>query len=320
MKKIKLPSKLTTVFRKAVYKIKESSPEILIAGGVVGVIVSTVKACQETLKVTDILEDSKKKVGEIHECREASKVSKIVYSDQDYYKDLVITYTNTGWKLTKLYAPSLIIGAGSLVCILSSHHIQKRRNLELVATCTAMETTFKEYRKRVAEKYGDAEEEHIHYGVRSEKVEEVTTDENGKEKKVKKEIEVANGEANMSDFSPYAVRFDRGYCTGWENDKVYNQTFLTMKERYLTDKLIADRYLFLCTVFDELGAENLTPEQIKMSHVVGWIYNPKHPTGDNFVQFKVVNLDSKDDLNKYKGAMMIDFNCDGTILDKFNSL
>ena len=52
---------------------------------------------------------------------------------------------------------------------------------------------------------------------------------------------------------------------------------------------------------------------------VGWIYDEKHPNGDNEVDFNIYNL--YDDatrrfVNGYEKSILLDFNVDGDILDQ----
>ena len=52
---------------------------------------------------------------------------------------------------------------------------------------------------------------------------------------------------------------------------------------------------------------------------VGWIYDEKHPNGDNYVDFGIYNLyktKNRDFVNGYERTILLDFNVDGIILDK----
>ena len=56
----------------------------------------------------------------------------------------------------------------------------------------------------------------------------------------------------------------------------------------------------------------------KAGQVVGWIYDKEHPTGDNFVDFGIYNLNiekARDFVNGYERSIVLDFNVDGPILD-----
>ena len=51
--------KASRTFCKAGLKLKKHSPEILVVGGVVGLVTSGVMACKATTKLSAILDDSK---------------------------------------------------------------------------------------------------------------------------------------------------------------------------------------------------------------------------------------------------------------------
>ena len=48
--------------------------------------------------------------------------------------------------------------------------------------------------------------------------------------------------------------------------------------------------------------------------LVGWIYDLKNPNGDNFIFFDTVKIMADNDAVK---GILIDFNVDGIIIDKF---
>ena len=72
-------------------------------------------------------------------------------------------------------------------------------------------------------------------------------------------------------------------------------------------------YLFLNEVYEALGFP-IT----KAGQVVGWLYRPDNPNGDNYVDFGIFNLQSEkacDFVNGYERSLVLDFNVDGNIYD-----
>lgn len=57
--------KITRLANRAGLKIKKHAPDILLVAGVAGTVASTVMACKATLKVTDILDESKEQLDQI---------------------------------------------------------------------------------------------------------------------------------------------------------------------------------------------------------------------------------------------------------------
>ena len=88
--------KVPAIVNTMIFSMKKHSPEILIISGVVGVVASTVLACKATLKVNDVLDETKETIDKIHEAKEKKPEE---YSEQDAKKDLAIVYVQTAWKL-----------------------------------------------------------------------------------------------------------------------------------------------------------------------------------------------------------------------------
>lgn len=317
MNKPSIANKAANMMGKTGLKLKKYSPEILVVAGIVGVVASSVMACKATTKATDILEESKKQIDTIHECAaDTSLVESGRYSPEDAKKDLAIVYVQTGAKFVKLYGPSVILGALSIASILASNNILRKRNVALAAAYTAIDRSFKDYRNRVIERFGAAVDRELKYNIQTKKVDEIVTDpETGKEKKVKKSIEVSNG----SEFaSPYARFFDEG-CKGWEKDAEMNLMFLRAEQNFANDRLKARGYLFLNEVYERLGIPTT-----KAGQVVGWIYDPEDPNhqGDNYVDFGIYDMNrekTRDFVNGYERVILLDFNVDGDIMDLIES-
>ena len=290
------------------FKIKKASPEIMVVAGVVGVVTSTVMACKATTKVNDILEETRKQVNDVHNVLDSDVVSADEYTNDDAKKDLAIIYTQTGVKLIKLYAPSVIVGALSITGILASHKILKKRNVALTAAYATIDRSFKEYRGRVVERFGKELDRELRYNIKAQEIEEKTVDKDGNETVEKKTISVVD--PNM--YSDYARIFDNG-SMGWTKDPEYNLMFLKLQQNQANDRLRAQGYLFLNDVYDMLGIP-----RTKAGQIVGWVYDEENPVGDNFVDFGIYDIYNEkacDFVNGRERSIVLDFNVDGNILD-----
>lgn len=302
-----LKEKMVKVYNKSEMKVRKYSPEILAGVGVVGVIASTVMACKATTKLNDILAESKEQLEQIKTVAvDPAYADK--YTEDDAKKDTTITYVQTGVKIAKIYAPSVILCASSLGCLLASNNILRKRNAALSAAYMTVDKSFKEYRRRVAERFGDEVEKEIRYNIKAKEI--VTVDEEGNE--VKETVKVMEGADNPTTYSDYARFFDES-CPAWQNDPEYNLTFLKAQQQYANDLLKAQGRLFLNDVYKMLGID-IT----KAGQVVGWIYDPDCPVGDNFVDFGIYDM-SKERVrafvNGYEPNILLDFNVDGNIWD-----
>ena len=309
---------MTTVNRtvsKVGLKFKKYSPEILVVTGVVGVVTSAVMACKATLKVDDVIYQAKDSLDKIHEATENGVTrGGQTYTPEDSRKDTTIVYAQTGLKLAKLYGPSLIIGALSITSILASNNILRKRNIALGAAYAALDKGFKDYRSRVIERFGEAVDRELKYNIVQKKVDEIVTDpETGKEKKVKKTIDVVEDPELPS---PYARFYDDG-CKGWEKDAEMNLYFLRAEQNFANDRLRARGYLTLNEVYERLGIPTT-----KAGQVVGWVYDAENPVGDNYVDFGIYETTrskTRDFVNGYERTVLLDFNVDGNILDLIES-
>ena len=307
-------NKLSRSIHKVGFKFKKHSPEILTGAGIVCVVASTVMACKATTKLSAILDETKEQTDQIHGYVENNGYSE-KYTENDEKKDLAIVYTKSCVNVAKLYGPSILIGVLGVTSILAGNNVLRKRNVALTAAYTAVDSSFKKYRERVVERFGEAVDRELKNNARKEEVEVVETDENGETKTVKKTAYVVN----PSDISEYARFFeeytldDKGNRiknTYWVSDNEYNLFFLKKAESFANDKLRINGYLFLNEVYEMLGIP-----KTKAGQVVGWVYDEKNPVGDNYVDFGLYkdNLSYSDFVNGYDPAILLDFNVDGNI-------
>ncbi len=312
MNKSTIMNSATQTFHKVVFKVKKHSPEILLVTGIVGGVTSAVMACKATTKVSEIMDDAKETIDIIHEGVEAGEIQGVEYTEEVGKKDLAIVYIQTGVKLAKLYGPSILLGTTSIGCILASNNIIHKRNVALSAAYTAIDKSFKGYRSRVIERFGESMDRELRYNIKNEEVKETVIDEEtGKKKTVKSTVSVVDPNVH----SDYARFFDE-LCAGYAKDAEYNLMFLKQQQNHANDLLKAKGHLFLNEVYDMLDIE-----RTKAGQVVGWVYDEEHPVGDNFVDFGIYALDNpkaRDFVNGRERAILLDFNVDGDILSLMN--
>lgn len=324
--KSEIATKLSRSFYKVGFQLKKHSPEILVGAGIVGTVASAVLACRATTKISLILDEAKDTIDAIHETVEKAEKARdpeidnvllekeeetalIDYTAQDAQKDLAIVYVQTGIKFAKLYAPAVVFGALSITSILAGTNILHKRNVALAAAYATIERSFKQYRDRVVDRFGAELDRELKYNIRSEKVEEVVKDENGKEKKITKNVDVIDPN-NINDYSRI---FYEGNV-GWDKSPQYTLMFLKQQQNWANDLLKRRGYLFLNEVYDMLGFARIPDGQL-----MGWIYDEKNPVGDNFVDFGLYDIHDENKIRFVNGdekAIILEFNHDGYILDK----
>lgn len=301
--KTEIMKSVNGVASKAVMKLKKHSPEILVVAGIAGTVVSAVLACKATTKVAEILDETKGTLDTIYEGMETGAINGQEYTTDDGKKDTVVVYAQTGMKLAKLYGPAIILGTLSITSILASNNILRKRNVALGAAYAAIDKSFKEYRGRVIERFGEQVDTELKYGIKAKKFEEIEVDpETGKEKKVKKTVMVAD--PNLQ--SDYAVYFD-SKSRNYETNPDYNRMFLKAQQAFANDKLQTRGHLFLNEVLDDLDLPRTPAGQI-----VGWTKDGP----DGYVNFRIVEVERETEDGRHEPALLLDFNVEGNIWEK----
>ena len=301
--KTEIMKSVNGVASKTVMKLKKHSPEIRVVAGIAGTVVSAVLACKATTKVAEILDETKGTLDTIHEGMETGAINGQEYTTEDGKKDTVVVYAQTGMKLAKLYGPAIILGTLSITSILASNNILRKRNVALGAAYAAIDKSFKEYRGRVIERFGEQVDTELKYGIKAKKFEEIEVDpETGKEKKVKKTVMVAD--PNLQ--SDYAVYFD-SKSRNYETNPDYNRMFLKAQQAFANDKLQTRGHLFLNEVLDDLDLPRTPAGQI-----VGWTKDGP----DGYVNFRIVEVERETEDGRHEPALLLDFNVEGNIWEK----
>lgn len=281
---------VTRHFNRNVLIMKKQSPHIFFIGGVIGTVGSTFLACRATLKLSESLDKIKQDVDNLHHLKTDKE-----YPHQQYQKDLATVYGRAALDVTKLYAPSVIIGVASIGALTGSHIQLTRRNSALMAAYATVQQAYLEYRDRVREALGEERELDIFHGAESETI----TNDEGKKEVVKV--------VDPNKMSIYAKCFDEG-LPNWEKDSELNRLYIQCQQNYANNLLQARGHVFLNEVYDMLGFD-----RTKAGAVVGWVIGNN---GDNYVDFGIYEAFNAKFVNGWERSVWLDFNVDGVIYDK----
>lgn len=283
--------------------VKKYSPEILTGVGIACGVASTIFACKSTLKINDILDEHRA----VEETMKDTLVDENLeeYTEEDYKRDKIVHKVQTGRDIFMAYAPAIGFGVLGVTCILSGHHILRKRNVALAAAYSFASGKLLEYRGRVVDELGEEKDKEFYYGLKSQDIKVKEQGEDGKTKTVKKSVNVID----PNQISQYARFFDDA-SRRWTLDPEMNLVYLRAQQNYCNDLLHSRGHLFLNEVYDILDIPRSSD-----GAVVGWVVSDE---GDNFVDFGIYspyNENAVDFVNGYEKAILLDFNVDGVIYD-----
>lgn len=310
MNKTEIMNAVTRTTHKVGFQLKKHSPEILMVASSIGVIVGTVAACKATTKLNGIIDQAKEHIDTIHDVVESEAFGD-EYSIEDSKKDLAIVYAQTGFKVAKLYAPAVTITTLSIMGFFASNNILRQRYLATAAAYAVVDKSFKEYRGRVVDRFGQQVDKELRYGFKAQEIEETIIDEKGKEKTVKKTVNMM--ESTPKDENDFRRIFDESN-TNWLKDADRNFYFLKAQQQYANDLLVSRGYVFLNEVYEMLGFDSTKPGQI-----VGWVYDPENAEVDSYIDFGFIDMfdpAKRSFANGWERSVILDFNVDGPILDR----
>lgn len=293
-----IPNSISSKVGRQALHVQKHSPTILFAGGVVGVVATTVLACRATLRLEEVLDECQ---GKMKEAREVHESGNPKYSDADFRQDMAYLYIRNAVKVTRLYGPSIVLGSVSIASLYGAHNVLSKRNVALTAAYAAVDKAFGDYRARVVEELGEDKDREFRYSTEVRKIADPDD--------ARKTLEVRR--VSPEEPSGYARFFDE-YTKNWSPTPEYNLYWIRLQQNYANDMLRSRGHVFLNEVYDWLGIE-----RSKAGQSVGWVLGPD---GDNFIDFGLFtrgnNEKVRDFVNGREGAILLDFNVDGVILDK----
>lgn len=309
----KLPVKVIEKLGPAGLTLRKYSPEILLGGGILGVVGGTVLACKATLKLpeaNDILAEQCQEIHDSFVTTDEEPVNIEAYNEivesKEYKRAMTKEYIRHGASIAKLYAPAAVATTTGIACVIASHNIQSGRIAGLAAAYSAVDTAFSEYRDRVREEVGEKKELDIYRDLQDGEIEVTKTTKDGKDKVTKKKVKTLNPEHR----SPFTFIFDEANPE-FTRDATYNKHFILQQENYANAKYDLQGYLYLNDVLEDLGFDT---KNMPWTRVTGWVKG----LGDDYIDFGVFEAyDStkRDFINCAEPAIWLDFNVDGYIYD-----
>lgn len=306
MKKTELATKASQILIKSKLGLKKHSPEILMVGGIGVGVVAAVLACKQTIKATGIIDDARKSLADIETVQTMAENGETQYSEEDAANDRKTVAIQVTVGMIKTYAVPVSLGIVSIVCILGSNHILRKRNAALAAAFSALSTDFMNYRKRVIEKYGKETDFMLKNGLEKELVaHQVVDPETGEVKETQEEVLKYDG----AKLSQYARVFDEVGSTQWTPSPDHNRAFLLMEQNYFNERIKTRGYIFLNEVYERLGMR-----PTKAGSIVGWVYKNADYEGVDFGIFSAHTQKAQDFLDGNEPSIILDFNVQGDIL------
>ena len=128
--------------------LKRNSSTILTFVGAAGVIATTVTAVKATPKALDLLEKAKEEKGEDLTKLETVKIA------------------------GPAYIPSIVLGASTLACIFGANVLSQRGQASVMSAYALVDRSYKDYKKKVDELYGEDAGSQVRAEIAKDKYEE----------------------------------------------------------------------------------------------------------------------------------------------------
>lgn len=139
---------MNELLRRSKMFVSRNSSTILTCMGGVGVVGTAVLAVKATPKALKLLEQAREEKGE------------------DLTKAEVVKVAGPA------YIPSIVVGASTIACIFSANVLNKRKQAALTSAYALLDNSYKEYKKKVTELYGEDADRDVRTAIAKDKYEE----------------------------------------------------------------------------------------------------------------------------------------------------
>ena len=139
---------LQKILGKSKLFIERNSPTILTSIGAVGVVATSILTAKATIKAMDIVAAAKEE------------------KKEELTKKEIIKGT---WKA---YIPAAVVGVSTITCIFGANAINKRRQKALIEAYKMLDQSYKEYKAKVIELYGEEADKKVKREIAKDRYEE----------------------------------------------------------------------------------------------------------------------------------------------------
>lgn len=286
-----------SIFHNIARVVVKHAPTILTGAGTVGLVGTAVLASRATLTYKELIADEVMVITDGPNLMKRNEH----YTEEEFRKDRIVCYSRIVTKTVKHYAPTIALGVASVAAFWWSHSIQSKRIAGLAAAYTALDASYRKYKKSVASVIGEESMKKVEEKILDDVV---FTDEPFEYDKM--------AESVIPEYSPYARIIDEN-ASVWDPSDDITELNIHSQLNYMNDILRTRGYLFLSDVYDALGIPR-TPA----SQVVGWLW--KKGDGDHYVSFGDIEghrIKFWDDSRRREIAnYLLDFNVDGEIVNE----
>lgn len=197
--------------------IDRNSTTILTCVGSAGVIATAVLSAKATPKALQIIEQAKEEKGEDLTKTEIVKVA------------------------APVYIPAVLVGASTIACIVSAQVLNKRKQAALTSAYALLDSSYKEYKKKVKELYGEKADENVRKELAKDEYE-------------KQEVKVSENPGMQLFYDEYSGRY---FESTLEN---------VLRAEYTINRVVAVDYgAYLNEFYDLLGIET-----VEYGDHIGW--------------------------------------------------
>lgn len=233
--------------------VKRNASTILTGLGGIGVLATTITAVKATPKALRLIEEAEIKKGE--------KLTK--------------------WEKTRVaavtYIPTIGIGVATVACIFGAHILNQRQQAALMSAYALLDQSYKDYRRKARELYGEETDQEIMNAIAIEKAEDVGVQGSYLGTNCDLSLEENNGEPQVF-YDEHSGRYFESTI-----EQVLNA------EYHLNRNYILRGYSYLNEFYEFLGIE-----ETDYGSVLGWAPNDDGMYWIDFNHRKLESDDGKD--------------------------
>lgn len=139
---------MNDLYSRSAQFLKRKSPTILTCVGAAGVVVTSISTAKAATKASKLLDLAKEEKGE-----ELTKLEKVNVA-------------------LPVYIPTILFGAATITCIFGANILNQKRQATLISAYGLLDRSYKEYKEKVDELYGEGTDEEVEEGIANDKFNE----------------------------------------------------------------------------------------------------------------------------------------------------